>query len=85
VTDSLLTAFRPKCSLSEIRSKDTHGRATFLRSLAALAAAGVLPLTARANANLKMMIPANPAAAGKPPAAALRQASRRPASHRSVS
>jgi len=35
-------------------------RDTFLRSLAALAAAGVLPLTARANANLKMMIPANP-------------------------
>ena len=35
-------------------------RDTFLRSLAALAAAGVLPLSARANANLKMMIPANP-------------------------
>ncbi len=35
-------------------------RDTFLRSLAALAAAGALPLTARANANLKMMIPANP-------------------------
>ena len=32
----------------------------FLRSLAALAAAGALPLAARANANLKMMIPANP-------------------------
>ena len=35
-------------------------RDTFLRSLAALAAAGALPLAARANANLKMMIPANP-------------------------
>ncbi|MBX3608077.1 MAG: tripartite tricarboxylate transporter substrate binding protein [Piscinibacter sp.] len=35
-------------------------RDTFLRSLAALAAAGALPLTARAEANLKMMIPANP-------------------------
>ncbi|TXC65960.1 tripartite tricarboxylate transporter substrate binding protein [Piscinibacter aquaticus] len=35
-------------------------RDAFLRSLAALAAAGVLPLSARANANLKMMIPANP-------------------------
>jgi putative tricarboxylic transport membrane protein len=32
----------------------------FLRTLAALAAAGTLPLTARASANLKMMIPANP-------------------------
>ena len=35
-------------------------RDTFLHSLAALAAAGTLPLTARAAANLKMMIPANP-------------------------
>jgi putative tricarboxylic transport membrane protein len=35
-------------------------RDTFLRTLAALAAAGALPLSARANANLKMMIPANP-------------------------
>ncbi|MGE4051822.1 MAG: Bug family tripartite tricarboxylate transporter substrate binding protein [Piscinibacter sp.] len=35
-------------------------RDTFLRSLAALAAAGALPLSARASANLKMMIPANP-------------------------
>jgi putative tricarboxylic transport membrane protein len=35
-------------------------RDTFLKSLAALAAAGALPMTARANANLKMMIPANP-------------------------
>ena len=35
-------------------------RDTFLRTLAALAATGMLPLTARANANLKMMIPANP-------------------------
>lgn len=35
-------------------------RDTFLKSMAALAAAGALPLTARANANLKMMIPANP-------------------------
>ncbi len=35
-------------------------RDTFLKSLAALAAAGALPLPARANANLKMMIPANP-------------------------
>jgi len=35
-------------------------RDTFLKSLAALAAAGALPLPALANANLKMMIPANP-------------------------
>jgi putative tricarboxylic transport membrane protein len=35
-------------------------RQDFLRTLAALAAAGTLPLTARASANLKMMIPANP-------------------------
>jgi putative tricarboxylic transport membrane protein len=35
-------------------------RQDFLRTLAALAAAGALPLVARANANLKMMIPANP-------------------------
>jgi len=35
-------------------------RDTFLKSLGALAAAGSLPLTARAAANLKMMIPANP-------------------------
>jgi putative tricarboxylic transport membrane protein len=32
----------------------------FLKTLAALAAMGAVPLTARANANLKMMIPANP-------------------------
>jgi len=32
----------------------------FLKALAALGAAGLLPLAARANANLKMMIPANP-------------------------
>ena len=35
-------------------------RQQFLHSLGALAAAGVLPLTTRAAANLKMMIPANP-------------------------
>ena len=35
-------------------------RITFLKSLAVLTAAGVLPLSARAAANLKMMIPANP-------------------------
>ncbi len=35
-------------------------RDAFLKSLAALAAAGALPLTARASANIKMMIPANP-------------------------
>jgi putative tricarboxylic transport membrane protein len=35
-------------------------RDTFLKSMAALAAAGALPLSARAAANLKMMIPANP-------------------------
>lgn len=35
-------------------------RDTFLKSLAALAAAGSLPLQALANANVKMMIPANP-------------------------
>ena len=35
-------------------------RDIFLKTLAALAAAGTLPLTARAAANLKMMIPANP-------------------------
>ena len=35
-------------------------RDTFLKSLAALAAAGALPLSAHAAATLKMMIPANP-------------------------
>jgi len=35
-------------------------RDTFLKSMAALAVAGTLPLLARAAANLKMMIPANP-------------------------
>ena len=35
-------------------------RDTFLKSLAALAAAGTLPLSAQAAANLKMLIPANP-------------------------
>jgi putative tricarboxylic transport membrane protein len=35
-------------------------RDTFIKTLAALAAAGSLPLTARANTNVKMMIPANP-------------------------
>ena len=35
-------------------------RDTFLKSLAALAATGVLPMTAHAAANIKMMIPANP-------------------------
>ena len=35
-------------------------RDTFLKSMAARAAAGALPHTAWANANLKMMIPANP-------------------------
>ncbi|MBK7263804.1 MAG: tripartite tricarboxylate transporter substrate binding protein [Rubrivivax sp.] len=35
-------------------------RDIFLKSLAALAAAGALPLSARAASNLKMMIPANP-------------------------
>ena len=35
-------------------------RDTFLKSMAAMAALGALPLSARAAANLKMMIPANP-------------------------
>ena len=35
-------------------------RDTFLKSMVALAASGALPLAAWANANLKMMIPANP-------------------------
>jgi len=35
-------------------------RQLFLKSLAALAAAGALPLSSRASVNLKMMIPANP-------------------------
>ena len=35
-------------------------RNTFLKSLAAMAAAASLPLSAQAAANLKMMIPANP-------------------------
>ena len=35
-------------------------RDAFLKSLAALAAAGTLPLSARAAPNIKMMIPANP-------------------------
>jgi hypothetical protein len=43
-------------------------RDTFLKSLAALAAAGTLPLSAQP-APTKMMIPPTPAAAGTPPAA----------------
>ena len=39
---------------------DSVGKDTFLKSLAALAAAGALPNAAWANANIKMMIPANP-------------------------
>jgi len=35
-------------------------RDTFLKSMAVMAAAGALPMTARASVNLKMMIPANP-------------------------
>ena len=35
-------------------------RDTFLKSMAALAAAGTLPMPAFAAANIKMMIPANP-------------------------
>ena len=35
-------------------------RDEFLKTLAALAAAGALPLSAHAAANIKMMIPANP-------------------------
>jgi putative tricarboxylic transport membrane protein len=35
-------------------------RDTFLKSMVALAAAGTLPMSARANASIKMMIPANP-------------------------
>ena len=35
-------------------------RDQFLKSMAALAAAGALPLSAHAGANIKMMIPANP-------------------------
>ena len=35
-------------------------RDTFLKSMAAMAAIGALPLSARAAANLKMMVPANP-------------------------
>jgi putative tricarboxylic transport membrane protein len=35
-------------------------RDAFLKSLAVLAAAGTLPFAARAAANIKMMIPANP-------------------------
>ena len=35
-------------------------RSTFLKSMAALAAGGALPLSALASANVKMMIPANP-------------------------
>jgi putative tricarboxylic transport membrane protein len=38
----------------------TMRRDDFLRSMTALAACGALPLAARAAANLKMMIPANP-------------------------
>ena len=35
-------------------------RDAFLKSMAALAVAGALPLTSRAAATLKMMVPANP-------------------------
>jgi putative tricarboxylic transport membrane protein len=35
-------------------------RDTFLKSMAAMAAAGALPFSAHAATNIKMMIPANP-------------------------
>jgi len=44
-------------------------RTTFLKSMTALAATAGLPLSALASTNTKMMIPANPAAAGTPPGA----------------
>jgi putative tricarboxylic transport membrane protein len=50
----MIARFEPPIQETTMRRQD------FLRTLAALAAAGALPLTARANANLKMMIPANP-------------------------
>ena len=54
-------------------------RDTFLKSLAALAAAGALPLSGLAAANLKMMIPPTRAAAGTSPAARWARRCRRPA------
>ena len=53
-------------------------RDTFLKSMAALVAAGSLPLSAQAAANIKMMIPANPGGGwdgtGRALGAALREA-----------
>ena len=60
-------------------------RDTFLKSLAALAAVGALPLDARAAANLKMMIPPTLAADGTPPAARWARRCRTPAGGPSVS
>jgi len=42
------------------KTGDSMRRDTFLKSLAALAATGALPMSAWAGSNLKMMIPANP-------------------------
>jgi putative tricarboxylic transport membrane protein len=46
--------------LNQTIGDKTMRRDVFLKSLAALAAAGTLPLSARAAANLKIMVPANP-------------------------
>ena len=46
----------------------------FLKTLAVLGTAGLLPLAARANANLKMMIPANPGGGWDPTGRALGKA-----------
>jgi len=59
--DSRLTAWRSKIDRSFTRTQEfSMRRDTFLKSMAAMAVTGGLPLSALAGANLKMMIPANP-------------------------
>jgi putative tricarboxylic transport membrane protein len=60
--DSGLTALTAtmQAVLNQTIGDKTMRRDVFLKSLAALAAAGTLPLSARAAANLKIMVPANP-------------------------
>jgi putative tricarboxylic transport membrane protein len=59
--DSRLTGRRRIIPALELNTKEQPMRRdTFLKSMAALAAAGGLPLSAFAAPNIKMMIPANP-------------------------
>ena len=58
--DSRLTGSARIIERFAIPQGDTMRRDMFLKSLAAMAAAGVLPVSAQSASAIKMMIPANP-------------------------